>query len=229
MKKYPGYKHMTEYDMMREVGSYKELFPLMNEKVVLDIGANTGAFSYQSLRNGARKVYSVEPSPRNLEHLLQQPFIKRFKEKGRVVVVKKAIVQGSEKSTTFYEGSGKNTGLDGIYKRRNLKQKEVDVESVSFEKILNDTQPDILKIDVEGSEKSYDFTLLPGSVQAIAIEIHLVFFRQEGYENWYEEEENKYTGCSLREYLEKRFPKVLKYKENRIFGKLATIEVVLSK
>lgn len=217
MKKYSGYKHLTDYDMMQEVMGYKLLFGKMEDSVVLDIGANIGAFSYQALKNGSKLVVSVEPSKRNYDFLENQAFVKRFEKLGKIKLLNKAVVHGNEKNVLFYEGTGKNTGLDGLYKRR-TQQNEYYVPTIKFEDILKKYQPTILKIDVEGAERYYDFSKIPASVKHIAIELHYSVHK----DNWFL---NSKTEKNLRQ----QFPYVLKNKDNIIFGSLATTELILSR
>jgi SAM-dependent methyltransferase len=52
-------------------GIFRQLAPLIHDKIVLDAGAGSGRASFEALHYGARLVYALEPSP-GLRHLLAQ-------------------------------------------------------------------------------------------------------------------------------------------------------------
>jgi len=166
------YWHQTGLDMLNEVSHYEAIYQFMQNKKVLDLGANCGAFTYRALMSGADKVIAVEAGRNNFEFLSKQPFMQCFQ--GRVELINKAVVgKKKTKSVEFYEGTFGNTGLSGTQYRCGLEGFQVyNVDAVWFNDLINETRPDILKIDVEGSELDFDFKSIPECVKIIAIELH---------------------------------------------------------
>lgn len=112
--------------------------------VVVDIGANIGAFSIQAASIGARKVFAVEPEPHNLIALKENI---RLNNLGPIInVVELGISDFSGEATISDDGGGasikdctsgstiKITTLDQLFNNYNI------------------NNVNVLKIDVEGSE-----------------------------------------------------------------------------
>ncbi len=56
------YEELTEGENLHP-GIFKQLRPSLRGKTLLDAGAGSGRASFEALRNGAKMVYAVEPSP----------------------------------------------------------------------------------------------------------------------------------------------------------------------
>jgi FkbM family methyltransferase len=158
--------------MLQEISHYNPVFNYIENKKVLDIGANCGAFTYSALMSGASHITSVEAGKYNYNFLINQPFSYCFNNK--IKYINKAVIGDSDKKTIrFYEETRCNTGISGIYPRYNMLACEFyDVETIWFNDLIDYIKPDILKIDVEGSELGYDFTCIPDCTKLIAIELH---------------------------------------------------------
>lgn len=216
MKQYPGYIHQTQYDMMQEAKHYSGIYPYCKGSKVLDIGANIGSFTYQAIKAGAEKIILVEASNRNFEFLKNQPFIKRFNDKLKVLHY---AVVGSETQSDkilFYEGSGKDTSIDSTVYRRG-RGDGYFVSTIQFDSLVEKTQPEILKIDIEGGEWQFDWDSIPESVEALAIELHVL------NSNYVELIDN------LRNELIKRWPILIREYDTYRFKKYVTKELVIAK
>jgi autotransporter strand-loop-strand O-heptosyltransferase len=119
--------------------------------VVVDIGANIGVFSRYACERGANKVYSYEPEPLNFKCLTSNS------DGYNIVPINSAVsnVSGSV-SFNVKSSSGIHTlGSLNTIQNENEYKYSIDVESVTFDKLISDnniTNIDLLKIDVEGSE-----------------------------------------------------------------------------
>jgi FkbM family methyltransferase len=134
-------------------------------KVVLDIGGNIGAFSNFAIERGAKEVWAFEPEEENFELL-------SMNVGGRAKVFRGALISGKDSEIKFYKTtSGKNPGNYSMipFKGREI----VKVPAINFSSVLNELQPEVIKMDCEGAEYDLLKTVLPDSVQEISLEIHL--------------------------------------------------------
>lgn len=120
------------------------------DDVVLDIGANFGFFTLDSLNKGAKKIYSVEPFPTaysNLEWLS-----KKFTE---INPINKAISSenGVVKFSIHPDTSAINC-LSSHVVYDDVQYKEIDVESIDINTLLQSIpeRVDFMKVDCEGAE-----------------------------------------------------------------------------
>jgi FkbM family methyltransferase len=112
--------------------------------VVIDIGANIGAFSLYAAYHGAT-VYAIEPEPHNLEALKQN--IKLNNKEDSVYVCPYAISDYKGTAVISDEGGGATIVDDGIFGA------EVEVMPLDmFFDLYHIKEVDVLKIDVEGAE-----------------------------------------------------------------------------
>jgi FkbM family methyltransferase len=132
--------------------------------LVLDIGGNTGAFSYACIQRGAAKVIAFEPDPDNF-HLFRKQ-LKDEIRKGLVEVYPLAVVGGSGFSWRTFSGvvqkdgeinhggaflfseSGSDYGLGQYIVNRPFTVPCIGIDDVT-EKWPN---PALAKLDAEGSE-----------------------------------------------------------------------------
>jgi len=141
--------------------------------VVVDIGANIGAFSVYA-SNTADRVYAIEPESSNYAQLIKN--IHLNKRGGRIVPFR--VAAGPEnKKVLLYKGRF-NKGASSTMRPR-TGGSEV-VEMVSLSHLINDlgiNEINLLKIDVEGGE--YDLLYnLPNEkfekINKVVLEYHYV-------------------------------------------------------
>ena len=73
------YEELTEGELLHP-GIFEKLGPELRDKVVLDAGAGTGRATFDCVRQGARQVYAVDPSP-GLLRLLRKKIAQERDEK----------------------------------------------------------------------------------------------------------------------------------------------------
>lgn len=179
---------LDEY-VIKEQRTYNPLLELCKDKSVMDIGANIGAFTFQALAHGAIQVVSFEPDKDNIGMFQKQGFDDRVK------LIKRAV-SNSTGTALFYVNSGKNKGMHSLQEIQG--RESYEVKTVSFKDALDRYSPHILKIDIEGGEYDLNFKDLPLTVEAIAIELHLLHG------------DNRKMAPRLIKDLKKQFPEVLK-------------------
>jgi len=156
---------LDEY-IVREVrGCYRHL-SLRKRDVVLDVGANIGAFCAH-VADSVHSVIGYEPDPENYKLCCTNT-----QKMDNVVVHNQAVISTWAKHCTLFINDMKNKGSHSIMPVRG--RSYTDVSSVNFGYVLSSVKPTVVKMDVEGAE--YDLILscsFPGSVREIAIEFHL--------------------------------------------------------
>jgi len=194
-------ENSTDESTLNEVRSeYKELYPFCENKVILDCGANIGAFTYHALKNDAKKVICYEPEKNNFKVLQAQNF-------NNVELFNKAVDK-SDGTILLYSPkhrSGCKIATDSFtinYVKGRLSE---SIDAVSFDSQLKKYKPDILKMDIESAEYNLNLENLPDYIKYIAIEIH--------YEHNYENAEK------LLKTLRKQF-KELDIREKRMFQRM---------
>jgi FkbM family methyltransferase len=164
----------------------KQIFGLHEKKVrnllksirgdcFYDVGANVGYYSLL-LRHNFRRVYAVEPVPRNVKQLkrrLSYRFIKN-------VVVVQAALSDKNGVATFYVNSDKanilnNFSASSLFEKFEFRSSDhgpdrtyagspMSVETMTFDTLLSEPTADLVKIDVEGAE----FLVLEGMRESFA-------------------------------------------------------------
>lgn len=132
--------------------------------VVIDCGANIGAFSRVALDSGASLVVSIEPSPLNVASLLKN--FAREIEQGRLIVVPKAVWHepGTMMLRTYDHSVLDTLVMNDRYEGK--VQSEVEVELVTIDNLVQQlglARLDVLKMDIEGAERN----ALRGSFETI--------------------------------------------------------------
>ena len=150
---------------------------LSKDDVVIDAGANIGAFAIPaSIR--AKKVFAVEPHPSNYN------FLKKNISQNCVHNITPINAAFSDRmGSGFLNGEGEGAHLD---------QFGLPVDTITFDSLL-DNSPTVLKIDIEGTEIRALKALKSWShIRAIAVETH----------NTYQETKEILVGAgyALREY-----------------------------
>jgi FkbM family methyltransferase len=138
----------TDQIVIREIWE-EDVYEVKNTRfnnggVVIDIGANIGAFSLYASYHGAT-VYSIEPEPHNLEALKNN--IKLNNKENNIHVCPYAISDYKGTAVISDEGGGATIVDDGIFGA------EVEVMPLDmFFDLYHIKEVDVLKIDVEGAE-----------------------------------------------------------------------------
>jgi FkbM family methyltransferase len=150
------------------IGEVKRSYGWMDvkDKIVLDVGANIGAFTHHALTNGAKEVWAFEPDADNFA-LLQ----KNVGDDPRAKLHNAALISGTDKTIDFFLTDGTNHGNYSMYSIRG--RQKVTVKASNFRKVLDHVLPEVIKMDCEGAE--YDLLrpfYLPDSVQQFAMELH---------------------------------------------------------
>lgn len=141
---------------------------LTQDDIVIDIGAHLGFFAMRCVENGAGKVISYEPSPRNIEYLKQN--LSRFTN---VEVIEKAVWCKSDLTISFEttrELGKDNSSLGTAFTKSGTSR----VTTISLDDILQQyDKVRLLKIDAEGAEYPilYCSSMLD-KVEEIVGEIH---------------------------------------------------------
>lgn len=208
------YETDAELGIIREQTGYNELFKLLKNKVVLDLGGNIGSFAYNAMKWKAKKVTSFEPTPRNVKLYNKQGI-----EGAKVI---EAAVTDSNGTENFYINKGNNTGLHSLIERRG--RECIEVKTIAIEDVLNKVKPDYIKVDIEGGEY---FILKELSkideygIKGIAIEFHFL-----------KEEKKRRRAKKLLSVLMKKGYKNMnnfKFKEEYLDSRSDTITAILAK
>ena len=134
---------------------------------VLDLGAHVGSFSVRAAELGAN-VRSYEPDPDNYALLVENTV-------GLAVQANQLAVTADGRDVQLYRTNtplevSANAGQSVLPGRRT--HVSDTLRSVSFQSVLEAGPVDLLKVDVEGAELEYDWSLIPRSVRFLAVEFH---------------------------------------------------------
>lgn len=125
--------------------------------VVIDCGANIGAYTRYALDAGASLVVAAEPSPLNIL-ALQHNFAAEIKD-DRVVIVPKAVWHepGTMMLQTFEHSVLDTLVMGDRAEGQGKVQAEVEVDLVTIDSLVAELgleQLDVLKMDIEGAERN---------------------------------------------------------------------------
>lgn len=155
----------TDSMTVGSLGQYSKL-PIPQGCVVLDIGGHIGSFTRYALHRGAGRVVAYEPEPDNFRML-------RINTEGYPVTIHNKAVTGDGRNVTLNVKVNGHTGGHSII-TQSKNRTPITVPSESFKEIMNQVNPEVVKIDCEGAE--YEFGIpenLSPSVKYITLEIHL--------------------------------------------------------
>lgn len=161
--------------MMRDYGGLPSQLAFQ-DAVVMDCGANVGAFAKRAAEEGAKSIEAYEPFPACADCLEQNV--------GHLdsVNVRRAAVSSAENAgnpLTFYykEGNLEASTLDkpSPGQMTRWKFKSMEVETVDFWKEVVHFQPSIVKMDIEGEEwRILRAGTFPDYVRFLAVEFHRI-------------------------------------------------------
>jgi len=142
-------------------------------KTVLDIGSNTGFFTFKALSEGAQNVICIEPDSRLNKHnqILNQ--------KEKVKIINKAFYKKSDDKVTFHfakrlNDAGGQTLFENFKNENSFLQ---ECETISLKDILiNKNEIDLIKCDCEGGEQylleDEALSCMQKKVKKIVLEVH---------------------------------------------------------
>jgi FkbM family methyltransferase len=127
-------------------------FGVRQGDVVLDCGANVGAFTRKALDRGARTVVAIEPAPENLE-CLRRTF-KDEAEAGRVIIYPKGVWDKDDVLTLHLHEH--NSAADSfLIKDEHANDRTVQAPLTTIDKLVGELKlerVDFIKMDIEGAE-----------------------------------------------------------------------------
>jgi FkbM family methyltransferase len=139
--------------------------PIPSGSTVLDLGAHIGTFTRDALRRGATCVVACEPEPTNFE-LLRRNTIDL-----PVISVRAAVTATPSPTVRLWlSGDSRRNALHSTHKATGNRV-PIDVPAVHFQQIVTNTQPTVMKVDVEWCELEYDWSQLPDSLRSLAVEL----------------------------------------------------------
>jgi len=155
---------LDEY-VFKEIRPSYNMLDIQEGDIVLDIGANIGAFSLYAEQQGASEIYSYEPDSDNFSIL--------EKNSPYSTNTHCAVVGDDSDYVMLYVNSKKNKGL---HMTREVKGRDaVKVLALNFNDIINDRKPNKIKIDVEGAEYGFMPYVFPDYVEKLVMEIHFQY------------------------------------------------------
>lgn len=159
----------VDKDMIREsILNYNVDEVDYQDKVCLDLGVNIGAFTKIALERGARRVYGLECDLRNY-----QIAAANFASEIKANIVLAAVSDSEEDSVQVYKSNSKsNHSSTSINKRTNLFNEYDRVKNYHINRILDEVQPEIVKIDIEGTEFDILEHVAAYKPKVLFIEIH---------------------------------------------------------
>ncbi len=133
-------------------------------KVFFDIGANMGVYTLFYAVTHKSKVYSFEPSFRNLDLLVRNVVLNNLSDYVSVIsnpVFDRQVINNFSQSkniagmseATF--GDKKKEGISNYFSRFNESSTNYKTLSISIDKLVEDNliqKPNLIKIDVDGNE-----------------------------------------------------------------------------
>lgn len=149
------------------------------EDVVLDLGANIGAFT-ASVAPRVRRVIAVEPEDVNFSFLRRNVYVNHL---GNVELVQAAAVGDDDRTRMLYLGSAPY-----YYSLKALRgRRPVEVNCVNVNAILETWEPTKLKVDIEGAELEVLTAIEDyGPAEQLAFEYNFDMNGdlRDGYEHW---------------------------------------------
>lgn len=143
---------------------YEKYFTVNRDDIVLDIGANVGAFTYSILGNNPSKVFCIEPSD-NLANTLRKNVCEKNID---VIIEQKAIREETEDDVLINDKSIIFSNSKDTFDSISFKD---FIEKYNIEKI------DFMKVDCENGEyyifTEENFDYIEKNVNKISGEIHL--------------------------------------------------------
>ena len=133
--------------VVKEVsGSEYKKLNLRSEDVCLDLGMNIGVFSVIASEK-CKFLHSFEPEPTNFEIANQNLQMNNVKN---VIPYNAAVVGNDDKERFLSVNKKQNKGTHSLIEKRG--RYSTPVACMNINKIIEETKPTVLKVDVEGAE-----------------------------------------------------------------------------
>lgn len=161
IREYQGYDlSISDEKMLDEIfveNVYRLNDEMISEKIVIDLGANIGAFSIYAKLLRAKKIYAYEPQTENYNLMINN--IKKNKMENDIKAFKLGVF-GDEGKYKLVNGQTASSivGVKVISKEKQIianKQKREIIETITLEQVFKNNKIEhcgFLKIDTEGSE-----------------------------------------------------------------------------
>jgi len=151
-------------------GIYTDAFNQKKDMVVVDVGANCGLVT-KFMREYAKKVYAIEPSPEHFEALKEN---KEYNKWDNVEIFNVAIADKEGKMTLSQNAANRTCNSLVLNYGSG-----VEVNTVPMDKFFEDNkieEVDFMKFDVEGAEdmilRSEGFKKVAPKIKQIEVEFH---------------------------------------------------------
>ena len=152
---YTRLNSVSDMVVVREIWSENvyELFDgdLSDTGIVVDIGANIGAFGLYAAKLGAKKVISVEPEPHNIELLKKNIEENKHNSDCEFIIDTHGINDGKFKKAYINDSHGDSD----VQYADQYKDGRQQIQMISLDELfkLHDLEfVDVLKLDIEGHE-----------------------------------------------------------------------------
>ena len=148
-----------------------------SDDVVVDVGAHIGVFTRSALATGA-KVISYEPDLDNYRLLLRngQPYSSKFAAQRAAVVADDSEFAANGYAALWIDADGSGdssrSALHSLYRTRGSRL-PVNVPVVVWSQVVLDSNPTILKVDVEGAELTYDWSILSKALRLRVVTLEI--------------------------------------------------------
>jgi len=204
---------LDEYIVKEVIGSrcYSKKINITPEDVVLDAGANIGAFTVQAAN--IAHVISYEPNDDNCQLLLQNVVNNSLQEKVRII--KKALVGNDETERTFFTNNKTNKGSHSFFVKRGRSEEKVNCENINSP--LNEFGITIIKMDIEGGEYECLKAIKDWSnIREIVLEFHHLALKDKDHSKFKEVIQilnNNFSQVNYLKDIEKRWISIINAKK----------------
>lgn len=181
-------------------GEYNKL-KIQEGDVVADIGLNIGMFTCWALDKGASEVWSYEPDEDNFEMAKRNVELNGYSDKCKLFC--DAVIANDDETRTFSVNVKKNKAAHSLVAKKGRDKSTVTCQN--FTKVMEELNPTVVKMDIEGGELEILRDLKEGifsNVREFIMEFHHAHLNDIGKEVIYKEVieilENNFDTVSYR-------------------------------
>jgi FkbM family methyltransferase len=169
----------TFYENLVRQDYFRGVQPLIEGDIVIDVGANIGAFSVVAARRvgSSGHVHAYEPDPRTCERLRENVELNGLRN---VTVYNSAVGAKSGKAQFFrYKKGALSSLFNGVDGRQDGHASSFEVDVVAFPEVIRQAgaRVTLLKVDCEGAEYEMLSALDQASalpIRSISMEVHKI-------------------------------------------------------